>query len=112
MTIDELRKKMRKINKAKNILYNKYFKEHSISWNFYKEYIKTVERIECSLLEKYHKEHYGKYDKVYTGLPYYNALSENTIIRITLDTVYDCRGFCYLCTDRTYSEGFGKIMLY
>jgi hypothetical protein len=111
MTINELYNKMNKLSNVKEIMWTKYC-ERKVSFNFYKEYCHTVERLQCSLIEKYHKEHHSKYDTVHTGLPFYGTYSENTIIRITLDTVIECRSICYICTNLDYTEGFGKVLIF
>jgi hypothetical protein len=111
MSLTELRKKITKLSKAKETIWEK-FNKGEISFNFYREYCHTVERLQCSLIEKYHKEYHSKYDTVHTGLPFYGIYSDNTIIRITQETVYECKSFCYICSRADYTEGFGKVLIF
>jgi hypothetical protein len=110
MTIDELKEKMDLINKAKNIIREKYYVKDSISWGFYKEYIRTMETIQISLLQQYDESNHYAHD--YRALPYFSSFGENKTIRISIDTVIECRFYCGVGSDIRYPQMLGKVMIY
>jgi hypothetical protein len=113
MTIEKLNEKVRKLNKAKGAVWAKYY-VGIVSYDFYREYAHTIERIECSLLERFDKEHYGEYELPNTCLPYYGVYSENDTIHISLKTLNLCSDniICYIGQDRTFPRAFGKVTLF
>jgi hypothetical protein len=113
MTIKELDLRMGKLRKARNAMWKKYY-VGIISYDFYKEYSHIIEHIQCSLLEKFDKEHFGEYELPNTCLPYYGVYSENNTIHISLRTLSLCKDYC-ICSigqDSKFSQDFGKVTIY
>jgi hypothetical protein len=113
MTIEKLNEKVRKLSKAKTQMWTKYY-VGTISYDCYREYAHTIEHIQCSLLEKFDKEHYGTYELPNSCLPYYGVYSENDTIHISLKTLNACKNYviCYIGQDQSFPKTFGKVTLF